>query len=93
VYDRGELIYAGHVGTGFDTHTLAALHEKLKRIEAKRSPFRSVPKVNSPVHWVKPKLVAEVKFGEWTREGVLRQPVYVGLRVDKKPKDTVRERS
>jgi bifunctional non-homologous end joining protein LigD len=93
VYDRGTLIYAGHAGTGFDTRTLAALHEKLARIEAKRSPFRSVPKVNAPVHWVKPKLVAEVKFGQWTREGVLRQPVYVGLRVDKKPKDTVRERS
>lgn len=91
VYDRGELIYAGHAGTGFDTRTLAALHKKLARIETKRSPFRSVPKVNAPVHWVKPNLVAEVKFGEWTRDGVLRQPVYVGLRVDKRPKDCVRE--
>lgn len=92
VYDRGELIYAGHAGTGFDTRTLATLYEKLARIETKRSPFRSVPKVNASVHWVKPKLVAEVKFGEWTREGVLRQPVYVGLRVDKRPEDSVRER-
>jgi bifunctional non-homologous end joining protein LigD len=90
VYDRGELIYAGHVGTGFDTRTLAALHGKLARIETKRTPFRRVPHVNAPVHWVKPKLVAEVKFGEWTREGVLRQPVYVGLRVDKRPKDCFR---
>jgi len=90
VYDRGKLIYAGHAGTGFDTRTLAALHEKLARIETKRSPFQSVPKVNAPVHWVKPNLVAEIKFGEWTREGVLRQPVYVGLRVDKRPEDCVR---
>jgi bifunctional non-homologous end joining protein LigD len=90
LYDRGELTYAGHVGTGFDVRTLAALHEKLARIETKRSPFRTVPKVNAPVHWVTPKLVAEVKFGEWTRDGVLRQPVYVGLRVDKKPKECVR---
>jgi bifunctional non-homologous end joining protein LigD len=92
VYDRGELTYAGHAGTGFDERTLAALHEKLARIETKRSPFRIVPKVNAPVHWVTPKLVAEVKFGEWTRDGVLRQPVYVGLRVDKKPKECVRTR-
>jgi bifunctional non-homologous end joining protein LigD len=90
VYERGKLIYAGHAGTGFDTRTLAALHEKLARIETKRSPFQSVPKVNAPVHWVKPNLVAEIKFGEWTREGVLRQPVYVGLRVDKRPEDCVR---
>jgi len=90
LYDRGELTYAGHVGTGFDVRTLAALHEKLARIETKRSPFRTVPKVHAPVHWVTPKLVAEVKFGEWTRDGVLRQPVYVGLRVDKKPKECVR---
>jgi bifunctional non-homologous end joining protein LigD len=92
VYDRGELIYAGHAGTGFDARTLAALFGKLARIETKRPPFRRVPKVNAPVHWVKPMLVAEVKFGEWTREGVLRQPVYVGLRVDKTPKQCVRER-
>jgi len=92
VYDRGELTYAGHVGTGFDERTLAALHEKLVRIETKRPSFRVVPKVNAPVHWVKPKLVAEVKVGEWTLDGVLRQPVYVGLRVDKKPKECVRTR-
>jgi bifunctional non-homologous end joining protein LigD len=90
IYDSSELIYAGHVGTGFDTRTLAALYQKLARIETKRPPFRSVPKVNAPVHWVKPRLVAKVKFGEWTREGVLRQPVYVGLRVDKRPEDCVR---
>ncbi|HEY5093787.1 MAG TPA: non-homologous end-joining DNA ligase [Candidatus Eremiobacteraceae bacterium] len=90
IFHRGKLTYAGHVGTGFDERTLAALHQKLERLETKRSPFSAVPKVNSPVHWAKPKLVAEIKFGEWTREGVLRQPVYLGLRVDKRPKDCVR---
>ena len=90
VYDRGKLIYAGHAGTGFDQRTLAALHQKLAPLETKRCPFLIAPKVNAPVHWVKPKLVAEIKFGEWTRDGVLRQPVYVGLRVDKRPEDCVR---
>lgn len=90
IFDRGRLVYAGHVGTGFDQSALAALHQKLARLETKRSPFDVVPKVNSPVHWVKPKLVAEIKFGEWTRDGILRQPVYLGLRVDKRPEDCVR---
>jgi len=92
IFEQGTLTYAGHVGTGFDQSTLAALHHKLARLETKRSPFGVVPKVNSPVHWAKPKLVAEIKFGEWTREGVLRQPVYLGLRVDKRPRDCVRPR-
>lgn len=90
IYYRGTLTYAGHVGTGFDERTLAALHQKLARFETTRSPFSVVPKVNSPVHWAKPSLVAEIKFGEWTRDGVLRQPVYLGLRLDKRPKDCVR---
>lgn len=90
VFENGTLTYAGHVGTGFDARTLDALHEKLVLLETRRSPFRVVPKVNAPAHWVKPKLVAEIKFGEWTREGVLRQPVYLGLRVDKRPEECVR---
>lgn len=90
IYDRGELVYAGHAGTGFDENALAALHEKMTRLETKRCPFRIIPAVNAPVHWMRPKLVAEVKFGEWTRDNVLRQPVYLGLRVDKRPEDCVR---
>jgi bifunctional non-homologous end joining protein LigD len=90
IYERGILRYAGHVGTGFDQRTLAALSQKLRLLATKRNPFRVVPKVNAPVHWVKPKLVAEVRFGEWTREGVLRQPAYLGLRADKQPEECVR---
>jgi bifunctional non-homologous end joining protein LigD len=87
IYDHGNLVYAGHVGTGFDQRALAALYQKLAPLETSRRPFLVLPKVNAAVHWVKPKLVAEVKFSEWTREGILRQPVYLGLRVDKRPKD------
>jgi len=91
VYNRRTLRYAGHVGTGFDQRTLAALSQKLRSLATKRSPFRVVPKVDKRVHWVKPKLVAEVRFGEWTRDGVLRQPAFLGLRVDKRPEECVRE--
>jgi bifunctional non-homologous end joining protein LigD len=92
LFDRGELVYAGHAGTGFDETSLAALSAKMASLESKRCPFRVVPAANAPVHWIRPKLVAEVKFGEWTHDGVLRQPVYLGLRVDKRPEDCVRIR-
>jgi bifunctional non-homologous end joining protein LigD len=92
LYDHGELVYTGHAGTGFDENALAALSAKMAPLEIKRSPFRIVPAANAPIHWVRPKLVAEVKFGEWTHDGVLRQPVYLGLRVDKRPEDCVRVR-
>ena len=90
IYDRGVLRYAGHVGTGFDHRTLAALSQKFRPLATTRMPFRVAPKVNAPVHWLKPTLVAEVRFGEWTREGVLRQPAYLGLRADKRPEECVR---
>jgi len=91
VYDKGELRYVGHVGTGFDRQLLDAVFSKLKPLETTRSPFATKPPSNAPVHWVHPKLVAEVKFGEWTKDGLMRQPVFVGLRTDKNPKDVVRE--
>ncbi|HUK32726.1 MAG TPA: non-homologous end-joining DNA ligase, partial [Vicinamibacterales bacterium] len=91
VYDGGDLRYVGHVGTGFDSAELARVMALLEPLETKTSPFRErVPKNERP-HWVKPKLVAEVRFTEWTSDGVLRQPVYLGLRDDKKPKDVTRE--
>lgn len=90
-YRGGVLTYAGHVGTGFDDATLAALYRRLAPLETKRSPLETIPKTNAPVHWVRPRLLAEIKFGEWTRDGILRQPVYLGLRTDKRPEDIVRE--
>lgn len=91
IYDDGALRFAGHVGTGFNGATLADLHRRLAPLETKRKPVPEDPVVNSPVHWVKPKLVAEVKFAEWTYDGVLRHPAYLGLRVDKRPHECVRE--
>jgi bifunctional non-homologous end joining protein LigD len=91
VYDKGKLRYVGHVGTGFNQQLLDVVYRKLKPLETTRSPFATKPPSNAPVHWVRPHLVAEVKFGEWTKDGLMRQPVFVGLRTDKKPEDVVRE--
>jgi len=91
LYRRRKLYYVGHVGTGFDEKTLAAMTAQLKKIERKTSPFVNDVASNSKAHWVEPKLVAEVRFTEWTRDGVMRQPAFLGLRADKSPKDCVRE--
>ena len=91
VYEQGEFVYSGHVGTGFDAAKIADLMKRLAPRERKTSPFASTPKTNTPAHWVKPELVAEITFAEWTRDGILRQPVYLALRSDKDPKTVVRE--
>jgi bifunctional non-homologous end joining protein LigD len=89
--EDGKLVYAGKVGTGFDTQTLRDLQKKLSAIE------RSTPTVSvdsrrkAGIHWVQPKFVAQVAFTEWTGDGKLRHPRYLGLRRDKKPSDVVRE--
>jgi len=89
-YDHGKLRYAGKVGTGFSDATLKELITKLKRLEIDISPFDEA--VNEKeVYWVRPELVAEIGFENWTKEGRLRQPRYRGLRYDKNPKDVVRE--
>jgi len=89
-YDSGKLKYAGKVGTGYDRNTLQRLGDELERIEIKHSPFaaNAAPR---KAHWVKPKLVAQIAFGEWTAAGKLRQPRFLGLRYDKKPQEVVRE--
>lgn len=84
--------YIGHVGTGFSHQTLEALYGKLEKLKAVKSPFPAKVKDEAVTTWVRPTLVAEVKFAEWTSKGELRQPVYLGLRSDKKAKDVVRER-
>ncbi|GAC1581260.1 MAG: hypothetical protein NVS3B7_16290 [Candidatus Elarobacter sp.] len=91
-YDGDAFAYAGHVGTGFDGDRLDDLTAKMKPLERKTPPFATAPKTNTTAHWVKPQLVCEVAFAEWTRENILRQPVFVGLRIDKEPKAVVRER-
>jgi bifunctional non-homologous end joining protein LigD len=91
-YKGKRLKYAGMVGTGYDDELLRDLGKKLRKIEKDDPPFSkdSLPKKN--VHWVKPKLVGQVGFTEWTGAGKLRHPRFKGLRRDKKPKDVVREK-
>jgi bifunctional non-homologous end joining protein LigD len=84
--------YIGHVGTGFSHETLEELHGKLLKLKTTKSPFPGKVKGETDTTWVKPRLVAEVKFTEWTSAGEMRHPVYLGLRRDKKAEDVVRER-
>jgi bifunctional non-homologous end joining protein LigD len=90
-YEDGRLVYAGHTGTGFDRAELAALHARLAKLERATSPFATAPRANEQVHWVRPSTVVEVKFDEWTKDGLLRQPVYLGLRDDKPARTVTRE--
>jgi len=92
LYDQGKLNWVGNVGTGFDQKTLAFLRQKLDPLITPRSPFPDSPKVAKEVTWVTPELVAEVKFANWTQDNKLRAPVYLGLRTDVKPQDSVREK-
>jgi bifunctional non-homologous end joining protein LigD len=90
-YDGDDLRYAGKVGTGFDDRMLRDLGRRLRRLERPDSPFVDrVPGRN--VHWVKPQLVCEAGFAEWTGDGRLRHPRFMGLRRDKRPREVVRER-
>jgi bifunctional non-homologous end joining protein LigD len=91
IYDHGKLAWAGNVGTGFGQKALAFLRRKLDPLATPDSPFPDSPKVGKDVTWVKPELVAEIKFANWTHEGRLRAPVYLGLRTDVNPRDCVRE--
>jgi bifunctional non-homologous end joining protein LigD len=90
--DQGHLAYAGKVGTGFDTATLGFLRECLNALEQDTSPFERGNLPRRGVHWVRPELVGEVTFSEWTRDGRLRHPRFKGLRHDKDATTVVRER-
>jgi bifunctional non-homologous end joining protein LigD len=89
----GALRYAGRVGTGFTDGELRALLDALAPIERPTGPFTPEPPrtVTRQARWVEPRLVVEVAFGEWTADGVLRHPSYLGRRVDKDPTRVVRE--
>jgi bifunctional non-homologous end joining protein LigD len=90
-YEGDDLVYAGHTGGGFTNEELAQMHDRLARLERRSSPFRTPPRTNEPAHWVTPKVVVEVKFNEWTKDGKLRQPIYVGTRDDKSAREVNRE--
>jgi bifunctional non-homologous end joining protein LigD len=93
LYDqRGRLIHVGQAGTGFDQRSLKEIYEQLKPLETKTNPFYGEIGGLKKVHFVRPELVAEIKFSEWTHETAeggmkLRAPVFLGLRIDKDPKE------
>ncbi len=89
-YEDGRLRYAGKVGTGYDTRTLLELGQRLREMEMPSSPFAE-PVKERAAHWVRPELVAEVGFTEWTDDGKLRHPRFLGLRFDKPAEAVVRE--
>ncbi|GGI76386.1 non-homologous end-joining DNA ligase [Legionella impletisoli] len=90
-YDEEELKFAGRVGTGFDDDFLEFMHKKMKKKEQDSCPFDDYDGTKEHIHWIKPELVGEVGFTEWTQNGKLRHPRFVGLRKDKDAKDVHRE--
>ena len=91
LYERGELVYVSKVGTGFDDRALESISEELRPLVRATSPFARGTPAGRGHTWVEPRLVAEVRFGEWTRDGGIRHPSFVGLRSDKRPEECVRE--
>jgi bifunctional non-homologous end joining protein LigD len=90
-YDNGKFTYAGHVGTGFTDRMLTDLKQQLEPLRQDENPFETpTPRLKNPT-FVQPRLVGEVEFSEWTRDGTLRQPSFKGLREDKDPRQVVRE--
>lgn len=92
-YEKGQLIFTGQVGGGFDEEKLKDLYDKMKKLITNKCPFAVEPKTNTKATWIHPRLVAQVKFEEWTASGEMRQPIYLGLRVDKKAHEVHREKA
>jgi bifunctional non-homologous end joining protein LigD len=90
-YDGDDFVYVGHTGGGFTRESLAAMGKRLERLERKTSPFSTPVRTNEKAHWVRPEVVVEVKFNEWTADNRLRQPIFVGVRDDKDPREVTRE--
>lgn len=93
VYEGDELVSIGRTGGGFDTQGLSDLRSRLNPLVQKQCPFRKKPKTNAPAHWVEPRLVCEVSFQEWSEDGRMRHPIFVGLREDKPPRSVHREQA
>src|ERR1700682_378879 len=87
LYERGRLHYVAHIGGGFNEKSLEQTYNLLQSLRTGKCPFVENPQTNEPVQWVKPKLVAQVKFAEWTADRRLRQPIFLGLRDDKKAEE------
>ncbi len=104
-YEKGKLLFAAKVGTGFDQKLFASLYEKFNKLIRSDCPFANLPEKISgrwgqglslaEMHrctWLEPRLVCQIRFAEWTRDNHLRQPAFLGLREDKEPKEVVREK-
>ena len=91
VYDRGKFVHVGQVGTGFNEKSLKEIYSAIEPLITKKSPFAGPVKALRDVTWVKPQLVAEIKYLEVTPDGLLRAPVFMNLRLDKDPTECVRE--
>jgi bifunctional non-homologous end joining protein LigD len=89
-WDNGKLHYCGHVGSGFDDKSLAAVKTRAEKLKAEARPFAEEPELHSPTTWLKPELVAEVEFQQWTPDGMLRAPVFLRLRDDVEAKSVRR---
>jgi DNA ligase D-like protein (predicted ligase) len=90
-YEGDRLRYAGKVGTGFSAERLTDLGARLRKLETSESPFVDAWPIPRGTHWTRPRLVAQIGFAEWTADGRLRQPRFLGLRDDKHPAEVVRE--
>jgi bifunctional non-homologous end joining protein LigD len=88
---RGKLVYVGHMGGGFTRAGLGEMRERLEPLIRKTSPFEIRPRTNEPATWVRPSVVVQVKFSEWTADGRLRQPIFLGVRNDKRARDVTFE--
>lgn len=92
-YQDGKLRYIGHTGSGFDDTSLTEIKKLLDQYATEVCPFEIVPKTNEKPTWIKPRLVCEVKFQEWTKDLLMRQPIFLGMREDKEPEEVVIEKA
>lgn len=105
-YSRARLLFASKVGTGFDQARLTSMHKQFRTLERSDCPFANLPTSRTKggglgvtaaemrrCTWIEPRLVAQIRFAEWTRDGHLRQPVFLGLREDKNPREVAREKA
>ena len=90
-FDGDDLVYVGHTGGGFNRASLADMARRLRRLERKSSPFSTTVRTNEKAHWVRPEVVVEVKFNEWTDDDRLRTPIFLGVRDDKNAREVGRE--
>ena len=89
VYDQGRLRFAGHTGSGFNTSQLGRVYNTIKRMRIDKPPIAQIPYTNGKPTWIKPQLVAEIKFDNWTNEKILRAPIFQRFREDKSPEECI----